>query len=670
MGDSGFGIKDLFMEKSMMDNPEEPAEDPIMFMDETQVKELSAGTAEFLRNDKVASSNRTGGDSLDLNKLAQAVGIQMPTDTQVEVPRNEEEHGIREDGEVASTSDHENTAKKMQDGAHRGTAYREEEVDRGVEHIKPEPKKVEDGEAVKASNRVTIRKVAYDSIKPTKPGDPLNHAVGKDGSDGSAETPTSHKEKDNKADVEKWDNKGSEAKVKEQDNWKPEPAGSKDNHAVAGSNERIEKTAGDDEKDEKCSKCDCDPCECPGGKKDDDDNKKEATTKIKMKMPAMEDSMPMKDDAMYMKDQGMDKCPECGKPKKMKDSAMYMKDEGMQGCACGTGMKMEGHGMYASDKGWLKVAQHQSTMNQTEPVDAISDDKELPMSAKSEDALDVPRSDQKAKPEGKWSRPKQVDNPNEVRKTDYGFGPNGKDVHTDVVPRDGAGDGLGGESVNFAKDNAVEMTSGDPDNYVQSWQDNVNPTPSGNEMNHGTMGPNTASGELDLLKIAKSAVAEAKKASADDYDAIDLDETYILVAPWNGEGSSFKVEKASLVQKKKQVETAAKTANKENRVAEKKDDDEDDKFNFVDKKEKGEKGDEPEGAIKDITDKKEDQDDVDEKVPEFKGKKKAKVTLTKPIVEGQTKNNPWAICTDSVGREDKEKYEDCVQEVKKDLPSN
>ena len=26
--------------------------------------------------------------------------------------------------------------------------------------------------------------------------------------------------------------------------------------------------------------------------------------------------------------------------------------------------------------------------------------------------------------------------------------------------------------------------------------------------------------------------------------------------------------------------------------------------------------------------------------------------------------NPWAVCTDSVGREDKDKYERCVQEVK------
>ncbi len=32
----------------------------------------------------------------------------------------------------------------------------------------------------------------------------------------------------------------------------------------------------------------------------------------------------------------------------------------------------------------------------------------------------------------------------------------------------------------------------------------------------------------------------------------------------------------------------------------------------------------------------------------------------------KTKNNPWAICTASVGREDKEKYESCVKDVKKE----
>ena len=35
-----------------------------------------------------------------------------------------------------------------------------------------------------------------------------------------------------------------------------------------------------------------------------------------------------------------------------------------------------------------------------------------------------------------------------------------------------------------------------------------------------------------------------------------------------------------------------------------------------------------------------------------------------PVEEAQ-ENNPWAICTAQVGREDKEKYEKCVKSVKK-----
>ena len=38
--------------------------------------------------------------------------------------------------------------------------------------------------------------------------------------------------------------------------------------------------------------------------------------------------------------------------------------------------------------------------------------------------------------------------------------------------------------------------------------------------------------------------------------------------------------------------------------------------------------------------------------------------------EGEDKNNPWAICTASVGREDKEKYEACVRDVKKEKGIN
>jgi len=35
--------------------------------------------------------------------------------------------------------------------------------------------------------------------------------------------------------------------------------------------------------------------------------------------------------------------------------------------------------------------------------------------------------------------------------------------------------------------------------------------------------------------------------------------------------------------------------------------------------------------------------------------------------EDKAKNNPWAICTSSVGREDKDKYEACVMDVKKKM---
>ena len=31
----------------------------------------------------------------------------------------------------------------------------------------------------------------------------------------------------------------------------------------------------------------------------------------------------------------------------------------------------------------------------------------------------------------------------------------------------------------------------------------------------------------------------------------------------------------------------------------------------------------------------------------------------------EEENNPWAICTASVGREDEDKYESCVKSVKK-----
>ena len=42
------------------------------------------------------------------------------------------------------------------------------------------------------------------------------------------------------------------------------------------------------------------------------------------------------------------------------------------------------------------------------------------------------------------------------------------------------------------------------------------------------------------------------------------------------------------------------------------------------------------------------------------------VTINDGLQEEKAKDNPWAICTASVGREDEEKYEKCVMSVKKE----
>lgn len=58
----------------------------------------------------------------------------------------------------------------------------------------------------------------------------------------------------------------------------------------------------------------------------------------------------------------------------------------------------------------------------------------------------------------------------------------------------------------------------------------------------------------------------------------------------------------------------------------------------------------------------EDEEDEEENDEPFTGKYVSK----RDIEEGESKDNPWAICTASVGREDKEKYEACVRDVKKE----
>ena len=68
-----------------------------------------------------------------------------------------------------------------------------------------------------------------------------------------------------------------------------------------------------------------------------------------------------------------------------------------------------------------------------------------------------------------------------------------------------------------------------------------------------------------------------------------------------------------------------------------------------------------------------DEEDLDESAQgevgayahEKSKKKDKKEDDGEELDEAESKNNPWAICTASVGREDKEKYEACVRDVKK-----
>jgi hypothetical protein len=52
----------------------------------------------------------------------------------------------------------------------------------------------------------------------------------------------------------------------------------------------------------------------------------------------------------------------------------------------------------------------------------------------------------------------------------------------------------------------------------------------------------------------------------------------------------------------------------------------------------------------------------DDEIPEYEGPENP---MDNQVTETDGKNNPWAICTASVGREDKEKFEKCVMDVKK-----
>ena len=101
-------------EAEIVEKPKVHSTDDIMMM--------SAETSELLRGGRIGASNREAGMTLDFEKLAQSMGMQMgmPLDTKADVPRDESV-GIREDGIALANDQNENTAKVPE-----GTAAKDE----------------------------------------------------------------------------------------------------------------------------------------------------------------------------------------------------------------------------------------------------------------------------------------------------------------------------------------------------------------------------------------------------------------------------------------------------------------------------------------------------------------------------------------------------------------
>lgn len=169
-------------------------------------------------------------------------------------------------------------------------------------------------------------------------------------------------------------------------------------------------------------------------------------------------------------------------------------------------------------KTFAKKLEAQHSQNPSEPVDSIQDE-----SKSKENKVDVPRDKAKAKPETKFERPKEVDNPTEVRKSDYGFGEKGKNLHTEVVPRDSGGDGAGGKSVSFEDEKGEDATSGNENKYVQDFTPSEKPTPAGNEDNHAVAAGTQKDTKVANIKFAPETLIgifnrEGEKTASKDED--------------------------------------------------------------------------------------------------------------------------------------------------------
>ena len=119
-----------------------------------------------------------------------------------------------------------------------------------------------------------------------------------------------------------------------------------------------------------------------------------------------------------------------------------------------------------------------------------------------EDDLEIPRDEAVG---FKQVEPKDV----KVYKYPYKLGDDGCD--TDIVPRDSSGDGLGGEKVTFEAEKGEDVSSGNPDNYVQTLNDVPEPTPAGSKENHAVAQSDALRKLADMDRKLKEAQRDLRK---------------------------------------------------------------------------------------------------------------------------------------------------------------
>lgn len=134
------------------------------------------------------------------------------------------------------------------------------------------------------------------------------------------------------------------------------------------------------------------------------------------------------------------------------------------------------YGKYANSSKLLKlkVLAQSAPAKQTEPLNSGD---------KSDPDLNIPRNEKKGKPQEFKGR-EDINNPTKIRDEKYDMGKGAKDLHTNEVPRDKSGDGIGGKSVDFEDENGKDVSSGNPDTYVQEFTESEKPESAGSEKNH------------------------------------------------------------------------------------------------------------------------------------------------------------------------------------------